>query len=371
MVDHPVLVAGGGIAGLAAALSLARQGESTILLEREARFSEVGAGLQLGPNAVAALRAIGAWDAVEPITSQPPEIHMRDGRDGRLLKRLRLTKVFEQRYGAPYRVAHRADVHAALLAMCRANPRIDLRNGTPLEDFVQSSTSVTVNGELQGRCLLAADGVHSVTRQILMPGTKAVDSGFIFHRALQHAVVSNEVDYACVNLWMLPNAHVVHYPVGRDQRLNLVCVSESSETVDQIQRRCCRALGLLLAQMSFSPWPGLFAPAPSQWRFDRVTLIGDAAHGTLPFLAQGAAMALEDAASLQRIDNVWTVPQSRLQRTARLHRQTLSTGRNYHLSGAMGELRNLALGLMPQAMILRQLDWIYSQKAEAVGAAGM
>ena len=81
MVDHPVLVAGGGIAGLAAALSLARQGESTILLEREPRFSEVGAGLQLGPNAVAALRAIGAWDAVEPITSQPPEIHMRDGRD--------------------------------------------------------------------------------------------------------------------------------------------------------------------------------------------------------------------------------------------------------------------------------------------------
>ena len=366
MAELPVLIAGGGIAGLAAALGLARRGQLTVVLERESTFNGVGAGLQLGPNAVAALRSIGAWDAVEPITSQPPEIHIRDGNSGRLLKRLRLNKVFEQRYGAPYRVAHRADVHAALLTKCRANPRIELRNGTALRDIVQTGNQVTVNGALKGCCLLGADGVQSATRHILAPGANVVDSGFVFHRAMHHLPFTADLAVDCVNLWLLPDAHVVHYPVGREARLNLVCVVEKRESVAAVQLRSCALLSGLLERMAFTRWPGLMAPSLPRWQFDRVTLIGDAAHGTLPFLAQGAAMALEDAASLLMIDNVCTVPNSRLQRTARLHHQTLAMGRNYHLTGGMAALRNLSLRLLSQSLLLRQLDWLYGQQNDAM-----
>ena len=120
-----IIIAGGGIAGLASALALGRH--DALILEQAEAFSSIGAGLQLGPNAVRALQKLGAWDAVEPITSSPPEIHMRDGVSGKLLKRLQLGKNFESRYGAPYRVAHRADLHAALLSVVKSRPNITMR----------------------------------------------------------------------------------------------------------------------------------------------------------------------------------------------------------------------------------------------------
>jgi 2-polyprenyl-6-methoxyphenol hydroxylase-like FAD-dependent oxidoreductase len=362
MVDHPLLIAGGGIAGLAAALSLARQGQEVLVLEREADFSEAGAGLQLGPNAVAALRAIGVWDAVEAITAQPPEIHLRDGRSGELLKRLPLTGAFERRFGAPYRVALRADLHEALLAHCRVTANIRLQTGYDVREVQQSISDVTVNHTLQGCCLLAADGVHSIQRQKLFPGSAAVDSGFVFHRALQTVAPVPGMDLDCVTLWLLPGGHVVHYPAGRARRLNVVCVTNRLSSPQATAALSCSTLAQLLNQLQWTRWPGFFVSPLNEWHNGRIALIGDAAHGTLPFLAQGAAMALEDAASLSLIDGSCRFPESRLARTAQLHRKTLAAGRRYHLSRPFAVARNIALRMLPGTILMSQLSWLYRQE---------
>ncbi len=339
----PVLIAGGGIAGLAAALAMARHGE-ILLLEREAAFSARGAGLQLGPNAVRALQALGAWEAVAPITFSPPEIHIRDGLSGRLLKRVILGGQFESRFGAPYRVAHRADLHGVLLGLAKANPAISIKMGVPAEQA----------DEARAGLLIAADGVGSRIRQDLFPGSKAIDSGWLFRRALIAMPVVAGVDLSCVNLWLCPGHHVVHYPVGALGRLNIVHVVPADGA---LRTSVHDGLGSLLQQVTdWTDWPGRYAPALPAWRKGKTVLIGDAAHGTLPFLAQGAAMALEDAAALQHGVPHLLARQARVQR---LHRATVSAGHSYHLTGLPAAFRNIALSLMPEPLFLSRLAWIY------------
>ena len=370
MNTPPIVISGGGIAGLAAALALGRH--DVLILEQAASFSDVGAGLQLGPNAVRALQKLGAWDAVEPVTSSPPAIHIYDAPTGKLLKTLKLGQAFAARFGAPYRVAHRADLHGALLGVVRSRPNVVIKPGCALKAVTVHSTDIAVEagGEsFSVQNLIAADGVHSAVRQQLFSGAAPLNSGHVIHRALVPLPPSSGWALDCVNLWLHPGGHVVHYPVGANPKLNIVAVTGELKTAEAHFANAAPALKDIInaAGASFSPWSGLSAPRLRSWTKGGVLLIGDAAHATLPYLAQGAAMALEDAACLASVlpgtnslkHAFAETAARRMQRAARLQSESLSAGRNYHLHGPMRIARNAALRAMPAGLLLSRLAWIY------------
>jgi 2-polyprenyl-6-methoxyphenol hydroxylase-like FAD-dependent oxidoreductase len=369
MDPAPYIISGGGIAGLAAALALAP--DPTIILEKSTRFEEVGAGLQLGPNAVRALQKLGAWDAVEPFTNSPPEIHIWDGKAGKLLKRIRLGVEFGKRFGAPYRVIHLADLHAALLSLARKLPQLKIRAGVEVTSWRDGPSGpdvfVTSANHIHGRFLFGCDGVNSSLRRAAVPRSAALDSGFTIHRALiDFPRPECDIAWECVNLWLCPGAHAVHYPVGASQKLNIVATARNGVALATAFAKSSSALQqLLTAPPTWLPWPGLHAPPLQDWQQGSMLLLGDAAHGTLPFLAQGAAMALEDAAFLKHHkpkpppatgDSDWQI---RRKRTARLHAATMRTVKHYHAEGLHALLRNIAIGRLSGHQFSGRLSWIY------------
>jgi salicylate hydroxylase len=344
-------IAGGGIAGLASALAVAGSGNSALVMEKAVKFETVGAGLQLGPNAVRALQQLGAWDAVKPITSSPPEIIMRDGRTGKILQRIALGKKFEDRFGAPYRVAHRADLLQALFDVAKSKTNIT----------IQTNAEVIARDAFEGFALIAADGIWSKTRDVLFPGHAANISKDVIHRSLTDETIND-----CVNLWFYPGGHVVHYPVGYPSKLNLVAVSQGLD-VNSHYQNACDELRSILSNKSWSQWPAAYVPPLKKWNQENILLIGDAAHGTLPYMAQGAAMALEDAAELGAIVNLELVPELafeklfllRSKRTQKLHAASLRAGQIYHSNGLIAAARNVALQMSPSQLFLQQLAWLY------------
>ena len=357
------LIAGGGIAGLAAAIAVAPR--ETILLEQAREWSDVGAGLQLGPNAVRALQKLGAWDAVEPITSSPPEIHIHDGIGGKRLARWRLGASFEKRFGAPYRVAHRADLHRALLEVATALPNLKMRLGQAITTCDQTEAAVSVTTEksiFHAGKLFAADGVKSVTRQTLFANSQPQTTGEIYHRALltRNDTVPN-IAMECVNLWLYPNGHVVHYPVGKAQNLNLVAITPEQQLPATFFEKSCPSLsGIIERPQTWTPWPSLYVEPLPQTCANRILLLGDAAHGTVPYLAQGAAMALEDASQLKTMPNDFTsISAQRTARTRRLHNASMQQARIYHATGFKKSALQFALLHLPEAIAWSRLAWLY------------
>jgi 2-polyprenyl-6-methoxyphenol hydroxylase-like FAD-dependent oxidoreductase len=208
MSHPPIAIAGAGIAGLATALALGER--HVVVFEQASSFSPVGAGLQLGPNAVRALQKLGAWDAVAPSTSSPPEIHIRDGVSGRLLKQLPLGRAFEKRYGAPYQVALRADLHTGLLAVVKTRRNVVVELGQRIAVDSSSAQGVQVTTDCGQRLfekLFATDGVQSAIRQSLFPGMQAIDAFETCHRAQVRTPDVSNVALDCVNLWFFPGGH--------------------------------------------------------------------------------------------------------------------------------------------------------------------
>ena len=393
MNDHPMLIAGGGIGGLAAALGLARQGMPVRLFEQAPAFEEVGAGLQMSPNGVRALKALGAWEAVEPACVIPSEIHMRDGRSGALLQRIRLGKTFEERFGAPYRVCHRADLLAGLVASARCNFAIELNTGrrvSGLDDSGEATRLDFADGTFaKGAGVIAADGIGSALRTAVAGEVAPTPRGVTLYRSLMPLQrVPPEIEADCVTLWVCPGAHVVHYPVSNWRNFNTVVAVDGTlpdegwktpAPAGEVTRRLpgvCEELALLLAApAAWMRWPGTVLPALPRWSSGRVALLGDAAHATLPFLAQGAVMALEDAVVLSR--EIAGTPdlaaafsayeRQRRERTARVQEQSRRQSRIYHASGAMAAARNLTLRLAGPSFALGRLEWIYRWTPEATG----
>ncbi len=393
MKDETLLIAGGGIAGLAAALGLARQGRAVRLFEQAQAFEEVGAGLQMSPNGVRALRALGAWEAVETSCVIPSEIHMRDGMTGALLQRIRLGKTFEDRFGAPYRVCHRADLLAGLVTAARRNFSIELNTGkrvTGVEDTGAAARLGFADGSTaQGAAVVAADGIRSALRAAVTGEVSPAPRGVILYRgliALQR--VPPEIEADCVTLWLCPHGHVVHYPVSNWRNFNIVAAVDgtlgdegwkSPAHAGELARRFPGVVdelaSLLAAPPSWLRWPGADLPALPRWSQGRVALLGDAAHATLPFLAQGAVMALEDAAVLARetagdldlAGGFARYAQQRAPRTTRIQEQSRAMARIYHASGPVAVARNLALRLTGPSFALGRLEWIYRWTPEQTG----
>ena len=357
--DH-VSIIGGGIAGLAAAIAVAKANRTVAIYERSKAFDPVGAGLQLGPNAVRALKKLDIWDHVKPFTSSPPAIHIRDGKSGRLLKELKLDAQFEARFGEPYRVAHRADLHQALLVAAAKSDsiKIHLDEELAMADW-RSSGSV-----------IGADGIWSASRENLFPDSSAIISTDTIYRGLEPLQNVTGIAMECVNLWLFPGGHVVHYPVGRDAKLNLVVVTQGKPPLDHFANAAPQLLQLLQQTKTWTNWPAAYVRPLKNWSVGpHALLIGDAAHGTLPYLAQGAAMALEDAAELfKQLEIEFNLERAfeafkkrRIARTTKLHNASMQAGKIYHLSGTIAALRNLVLQATPMDLISSRMNWIYQQ----------
>jgi len=380
-----MVVAGGGIAGLAAALGLARIGAAALVLEQSASFTEVGAGLQIGPNAVRALQWLGAWEAIEPSLFDPPAIRIWDGPTGRELMTIPLGVRFARRFGEPYRVVHRADLQLALLSAAGMEPVIGIETSAQVSEVRQERGNVVVATDdgrtVHGSALIGADGVRSTVRQHLPRGSDAEYRGYAIYRALipTEAMPAELLDDA-VCLWLCPGGHVVHYPVRGGQAMNIVAVTESPwlsdrwsepgsrSELDPLFEISCDALkSLTLHPLIWTKWAGADLEPSTVWSRGRVTLAGDAAHASLPFLAQGAAMALEDAVVLARTlrrngiaDGLELYARLRYGRTRRLTLASRKAGWHYHLRGLGRKARNGLLRSTSPNRFLNRLDWIYS-----------
>ncbi|MGE0007104.1 MAG: FAD-dependent monooxygenase [Parvibaculaceae bacterium] len=383
MAIHPTLIAGGGIAGLAGALALARGGRQVRVLEKARAFETVGAGLQIGPNAVRALRSLDVWDRLAPATFAPPGIVIRDGHDGAILQEIALGARFEQRFGEPYRVVHRADLLAALAGRAGEDKRIELVTDAEVRDFADQDGHVDVTttaGRQRGEALIGADGIRSRIRRTLGADGVLRKRGHILFRALTPFDRPMPEHLASVTLWLCRLGHVVHYPVKGGRALNVVAAVDGrweseawSEPAahDEIMAHFGKAHADLLQVLAIaSPWHKWAAAdlAPVRnWSRNRVTLLGDAAHAALPYLAQGAAMALEDAVMLGRCAEAGdTIARAfaafeglRRPRTRRIAEASLRLGRIYHASGFFRLARNAALRLTDTDRFLGRMAWIY------------
>ena len=375
MADSPFLIVGGGIAGLAAALGLARIGKPSHILEKAPDFEEVGAGLQLGPNAVQALQWLGAWEALAPQCVSPSEIQVRDGLTGNTLQRIKLAADFEKKFGAPYRVAHRADLQNALLQSARSKPGITLQNNAEVTNVSIAETSLSLKSgkNLKGEAIIAADGVHSEIRKLLIGQPEKNTVGHMLHRGLTPiASVPASVNIDVVTLWLFPGGHVVHYAVSNWRHVNIVAAVEDPEISlwTAFQGACQPLADILDLKIKWTKWPALDLNPARNWNRNRTVLIGDAAHASLPYLAQGAAMALEDACVLANtIKNTIELEMAfqkfadlRFKRTSAIQKRSRQLGRIYHAKGALRFARNTALKIMPQGSFTRQYSWIYNWK---------
>jgi salicylate hydroxylase len=392
--SRTVVVAGAGIGGLTAALTLAGKGFRVALFESAERLEEVGAGIQLSPNASRILIALGLGDRLKPHLVVPEELVVRMARTGDVLARAPLAAAVEARYGAPYWVIHRADLQAALRDAVVATPDIELHLGTKVDEFATHDGGVTVAAshrmdtvEERGILLVCADGLWSRLRKLLGHHGAPRFTQHTAWRALIPAEAAPPMfAQSAINLWLGHNAHLVHYPVKGGALINVVAILRDDwnepgwsgpaarrDVLDRFSADRWQApvRELLRASKNWQKW-ALFDCAPfKNWGKGPVTLLGDASHPMLPYLAQGAAMAIEDAAVLgeclsgQRDDPAAAArayEARRRARTARTQRAARMNGTVYHLGGAEMLLRWLARFAMGEDKLIRRYDWLYGWK---------
>ncbi len=386
----PVAIAGGGIGGLAAALALAQRGIPTIVCERRSAFVEDGAGIQIGPNGSRILQHLGVGDAMREIAAAPDGLSVRDGASGRELTRLPLGAWMDQRHGAPYWTAHRKDLHAAIVARVEQNEMIALRFSTDVSTWLDTDISVeavTSRAErISAQALIAADGLWSRLRHQVSPSAPPTPTGrCAFRCVVQRSAVPAGIAPDDVGIWLAAGAHAVHYPVRRGREIALVLIVDDARTEtnwsaeiapDLAGNPVARLAGplrkLLDAGTDWRKW-SLHKAAPlSSWSKGRVALLGDAAHPVLPFLAQGAALALEDAVALadalasqsgEVAGSLAAYSAARRPRAARVASASARNGRIYHLSGPLALARNAVLRTAPPPRLMAGYDWLYGWKA--------
>lgn len=384
--DRPFLIAGGGIGGLITAYALAHKGFPVHLFEQSHEFKEVGAGIQLGPNIFRALDKIGLKDAVLADAHIPPAQEMRDALTGKLILRIPLGDEFHQRFKQPYGVTHRADIHAAFLRACQSNPLIKLETDRRVDDFVDHGDRVTVTlntgATVEGRALIGADGMWSKTRARIVNDGKPRVSGHIAYRAvLKRQDVPEDLWRPDVVLWAGPRTHLVHYPLRRGELFNLVAVFHSDHYEEgwdaegskdllwkHFQGQVPQVLRLLERIETWRMWVLCDREPVKNWSQGNVTLLGDAAHPMLQYLAQGACMATEDAVVLA--EKVAAKPndlpqafhdyqQERYLRTGRVQIMARVYGEFYHARGVAAELRDLAFSTRTPQDSYDGIAWLY------------
>jgi 2-polyprenyl-6-methoxyphenol hydroxylase-like FAD-dependent oxidoreductase len=383
-----VVIAGAGIGGLTAAIALAARGFPVIVCERAEQLSEIGAGIQLTPNAGRILDGLGLADAIAGPASEPAGLDIRAGASGDILASVRLDRMSE-RYGCPWRVIARADLQTALADAVADNPMIDLRLGTVVVDFEAGSREALIGVEagsgrsvLSASALIAADGVQSELRGRL-PGTAAARPiGRTAWRATVPAHIIEQVIHTSrISLWLGRQAHLVHYPIAGGRTVNLVAIvaedwggtgwsepGDHSWLGERFGGWSAPVQDIVGAPAEWRKWAILAVDPTGSWVSGRVALLGDAVHAMPPYLAQGAAMAIEDAAVLAgSFAASPDEPESALRayelvrrpRALRVSRAAFETGAYYHFGGLMEAARNAALRIAGPPLIMTRNRWIY------------
>ncbi|MBB2836891.1 UNVERIFIED_ORG: salicylate hydroxylase [Rhizobium etli] len=376
-VEHAVII-GAGIAGLTAALSLSRRGISSEIFEQADELTEIGAGLQLSPNASRILADLDILDGLSKIWLEPESIRLISGSSLRQLAAVPAGKFARQRWGAPYGVLHRTTLQKALLAAVEADPLCRLRLGMRMEAGPPSERPADV--------VIGADGVWSKLRQSIAGGPSPRFSGNIAYRfTIAEDEAPGFLDRTSVSAFLGGSAHLVSYPLKETGSFNMVAITagniapqtwQSEPTTEQRAQLRARLAGwnaaivsLLERQRKLTFWP-LFETTSGAWQDGRAVLIGDAAHAMMPFAAQGAAMAIEDAYELAAFLSDSPVTEAlahferhRAPRIAKLRQRGAFNRFAYHARGPIRIGRDLVLGLKPPQSLAADLDWIYGYRA--------
>jgi salicylate hydroxylase len=390
--ERHVIVAGAGIAGLTAALALARAGFRTTVLEQAAKLEDAGAGIQLSPNATRVLIALGLRERLAAAVMVPQAIRVMAGGSGKEIVRIPLGPEMERRYGAPYWTIHRGDLQSALAAAVAAEQDVTLELGARVDDFAAHVNGVTVQArrgmqvlDERGLALVGADGIWSMVAAQL----RRQRNPRFAHRTAWRALIPAdkapaEFRDAYVHLWLGLDAHLVHYPVKGGRLINIVAIVHdewnktgwsASGKRDEILRHFARwswaenARELIALPERWLKWALYDRKSAFRGGAGPVTLIGDAAHPTLPFLAQGAGLAIEDGAVLADMlgkykddpaDALRAYEGARRLRTERAQQASRRQGRIYGRSGPEALIRNLGMRMVGGERLLRRYDWIYT-----------
>lgn len=392
-MNKQVLIAGGGIGGLAAAIAAVRADWDVRLFERATQFSEVGAGIQLGPNVVRRLQAWGLQRSLQQVIASPSALRACSAVTGQELGRLPLGADMVQRYGASYVTIHRADLHQILLQALQDLPEVHLNLNQSVSSYTEQDGVVTIrtsaNKLIEGDALIGADGVRSAVRaQMLGDGPPRV-TGHLAYRAMVHqAQLPKRLRTSEVTAWLGPQLHAIQYPVRRGELQNLVVIVQGPPPDDLDHWDHSANLPDLLAHLQgtcsylrdlvehvpdlggeWRLWPvadRLPVASESQMAQGLVALLGDAAHPMRPYLAQGAGMAIEDAAELQSALSMHDLEISlrlrryalnRWQRNARVQERSLRNGRIFHATGLMRWGRDLSLRALGGRIM--DVPWLY------------
>jgi salicylate hydroxylase len=383
--NDPVLVAGGGIGGLAAALALVRRGFKVKVLEQSPEIGEIGAGIQLGPNAFHAFDALGVGEKARGRAVYTDYMVMHDAIDEYQVGKIPTGEAFRQRFGNPYAVIHRVDVHLSLLEGAQETGRVEFLTSTRAERIEQDERGVTVFDQKgrahRGRALIGADGVKSVVRQQYVNDPARVTGHVVYRAVVDKKDFPADLQWNAASIWVGPNCHLVHYPLRGGEQYNVVVTFHSREPEEwgvregskeevqsYFQGICPKARQLIDLPKSWKRWATADREPIGQWTYGLATLLGDAAHPTTQYMAQGACMAIEDAVTLGEAlrvhDNDFVkafelYQRSRIARTARIVLSSREMGRIYHAKGVERLVRNdLWRGRTPERFY-DAMEWLY------------
>jgi len=382
-----VLIAGGGIGGLATALALAQKNVASLVLEKAAQLGEIGAGIQLGPNAFHCFDRLGVGEQARKMAVYIDQLRLMDAMADGEITHIDLGEAFRARYGNPYAVVHRGDLHGVLLKACREHPLIELKVSSEVTGYDQDGASVTAtlaNGEtVTGSALIGADGLWSnVRRQLVGDGAPRVSGHTTYRSVIPTEQMPEDLRWNAATLWAGPKCHIVHYPLSGWKVFNLVVtyhndapepVAGQPVSVEEVRRGfahvCERAQTIIRHGKDWRMWVLCDREPTDKWIDGRVALLGDSAHPMLQYMAQGACMAMEDAVcladALAKHDNhlesgLASYRDRRLLRTARVQLTSRAMGDHvYHPAGPHALLRNSIMGAKTQKQWYDTLDWLY------------
>jgi salicylate hydroxylase len=381
----PVLIAGGGIGGLAAALALTRRGFDVKVLEQAPEIGEIGAGIQLGPNAFHAFDALGVGDKARGRAVYTDFMVMHDAVDEYQVGKIPTGEAFIKRFGNPYAVIHRVDVHTSLLEGAQETGKVEFLTSTRVERIEQDAHGVTVfdqhGNAHKGLALIGADGVKSVVRAHYVNDPARVTGHVVYRAVVDKNDFPEDLQWNAASIWVGPNCHLVHYPLRGGEQYNVVVTFHSrqqeewgvtdgskEEVQSYFQGICPKARQLIDLPKSWKRWATADREPIGQWSFGRTTLLGDAAHPTTQYMAQGACMALEDAVTLGEalrlkgndFEKAFDLYQrARVSRTARIVLSGREMGRLYHAKGVERLVRNdLWRGRSPERFY-DAMEWLY------------
>jgi 3-hydroxybenzoate 6-monooxygenase len=388
----PVLVSGGGIGGLAAALALVRQGFQVQVFEQAPEIGEIGAGIQLGPNAFHAFDALGVGDKTRARAVYTDYMVMHDALDETLVGKIETGEAFRQRFGNPYAVIHRVDVHKSLLEGAVETGRVEFFTNTRIEKIEQDEAAGTVtaidqNGKRwTGQALIGADGGKSVVRTQYVNDPPRVTGHVVYRAVVDKADFPEDLKWNAASLWAGPKCHLVHYPLRGGEQYNVVVTFHSrqqeqwgvtdgskEEVESYFQGICPKARQLIELPKTWKRWATADREPIPNWVFGRTTILGDAAHPTTQYMAQGACMAMEDAVTLGEALRVtrqadgsadWDAAlqlyqKNRIARTGRIVLSGREMGRLYHAAGVERLIRNSLWKGRSQERFYDAIEWLY------------